>query len=145
MKGAAEEMVGVLAGVIVAGIFLAIAYQLLAGFGLEQQKKQAMTSLSELASGIDYACGAGEGSSFTRTLVLPLFVKEVSGYDQKICLVMDSSHCINTRCPIIMTTLYTNNTFFQTKARVSKDNTIGVEFEISRTGSGVQVLSQTVA
>lgn len=144
MKGAAENMVGVLAGVIVAGIFLAIAYQLLAGFGIEQQKKQAMTSLSELANGVDYACGAGEGSSFSRTLMLPLFVKEVSGYNSKVCIVMDSSHCINTRCPVIMTPLYTNNTFFQTKARISKDNTIAIEFEISREGAGVEVRSQTV-
>jgi hypothetical protein len=145
MKGAAEDMVGVLAGVIVAGIFLAIAYQLLAGFGVEQQKKQAMTSLSELANGIDYACGAGEGSSFSRMLVLPLFVKEVSGHGTQICMVMESSHCINTRCPVVMAPVYTNNTFFQTKARISKDNTIGVEFEIYRKGAGVEVLSKTVA
>ncbi len=144
MRAVAENMIGVLAGIIIAGIFLAIAYQLLAGFGLEQQKKQAMTSLSELASGIDYACGAGEGSSFTRTLNLPLLVKEVSAHNQKICIFMKTSHCITTSCQVSMTPVYTNTTFFQTKARVSRDNTIGVEFEIRRRGSGVEVVSKTV-
>ena len=145
MKAVAEDMIGVLAGIVIAGIFLAIAYQLLAGFGIEQQKKQAMSSLNELASVINYACGAGDGTAFTRTLNLPLMVKEISGYDRKICLVIENSHCINTNCPLEIIPIYLNNTFFQTKAKVSKDNTIGVEFEIIRTSGGVQVMSRAVS
>jgi hypothetical protein len=145
MRAIAENMIGVLAGIIIAGIFLSIAYQLLAGFGLEQQKKQAMASLNELASGVDYACGAGDGSSFVRTLALPIMVKEISGYGQKVCIVIESSHCIDTNCLVIMDPIHLNSTFFQTKARVSKDNTIGVEFEITRVTNGVEVLSRTVS
>jgi hypothetical protein len=144
MRGIAENMIGVLAGIIIAGIFLAIAYQLLTGFGLEQQKKQAMTSLNELASGIDYACGAGEGSSFNRILSLPLMVKEVSGYNQKVCIIIENSHCIDINCPINMTPIYLNSTFFQTKAKVSGDNIIDVEFEITKVGSMVEITSKTV-
>lgn len=145
MKAQADTLIGVLAGIVIAGIFLAIAYQLVTGFGVEQQKKQAMTSLGELANSIDYACGAGEGSSITVPLKLPTLVKEISANDQQICLVMTTSHCINTKCSINMTPLNFNSTFWQTKARISGKNVVSIELEITRAGDVVSVESRGIA
>lgn len=142
MRAATDTLIGVLAGIVIAGIFLAIAYQLVTSFGVEQQKKQAMTSLGELANSIDYACGAGKGSSITVPLKLPTLVKKISANNQEICLFMSTSHCIATKCPINMTPLDLNSTFWQTKARVSGQNVISVEFGITRTDETVSVESR---
>ncbi len=125
-------MIGVLAGVIIAGVFLSIAYQLLTGFGVEQQKKQAMTVLNELASGINYACGAGEGSSFSVPLRIPLIVSGIRTTNNKVCVTLDSEHCIPVKCRARMDPVDLNTSFYRTKARISKTNTVDLEFTITR-------------
>lgn len=143
MRGQTENLIGILAGVIIAGVFLTVAYQLIASFGIEQQKKQAMTSLSELVNGVDYACGAGEGSTFTTPLKFPLLVKQVAVSGQKVCIELDNLHCIPVRCPVNMTPIFLNSTFWQTKARVSGKGVITVEFDLNRIADHIEITSRT--
>ena len=83
-----------------------------------------------------------EGSSFTVPVNLPLLIKQIFPGEKKVCIMMETIHCIDTRCPLSMEPIFLNSTFFQTKAKVSKSNVIRIEFDMLREAEVVSVSSR---